>query len=216
MRAAIFLAVTLLVFSQAWGEDPELDKVLDAHCKARAGLVSLRASFTQTTVFTLFDESEEASGEFAFLKPGRIKWSFTSPDSSLTVIDGESAWTVLPHIRQVQKVTLGGSSTDRVMSIIGFGSCGAEMREDFEITLKGEEDGLIILDMVPTSDDIAPYFSTIELGLDPGSYLPVKIVFHEHSGDLMVFEFSDLTPGAQVDAGEFEFSVPEGYELIEY
>lgn len=216
MKRAVILAAVLLAFSSADGQDLSLDEVLDAQCVAREELVSLRASFTQTKVFTLFDEKEEASGEFAFLRPGRIMWSFTSPDSTLTVIDGESAWTVLPHIRQVQKVRLGGSSIDRIMSIIGFGSCGAEMREDFEISLKGKEDGLILLDMVPVSEDISPYFSVIELGLDPADHLPRRIVFQEHSGDLMIFEFRDVAPGAQVDTAEFEFSIPEGFELIEY
>lgn len=216
MKRAAIMAAVLLAFSSADGQDLSLDEVLDAHCTAREGLVSLRASFTQTKVFTVFDEREESSGEFSFLRPGMLSWRFTAPDSTLTVIDGESAWTVLPYIRQVQKVRLGSSSIDRIMSIIGFGSCGAEMREDFEISLKGKEDGLILLDMVPVSEDISPYFSVIELGLDPADHLPRRIVFQEHSGDLMIFEFRDVEPGAQVDTAEFEFSIPEGFELIEY
>jgi outer membrane lipoprotein carrier protein len=217
MRILLAAAVMLsLAAVTACAGELTLDGVLDAHCAAREGLVSLRASFTQTKVFTLFDDEEEASGDFAFLRPGRIKWSFTSPDSTVTVMDGQSAWTVMPHIRQVQKVRLGGSSTDRIMSIIGFGSCGAEMREDFEITLKGQEGGLILLEMIPVSEDISPYFSLIVLGLDPGDHLPRRIVFREHSGDLMAFEFRDMAPGADVDAVEFEFSVPDGYVLTEY
>ncbi len=216
MKKSIFLATSLLAFSSAHGQDLSLDEVLDAHCTARKGLVSLRASFTQTKVFTIFDEREESSGEFVFLRPDMLSWRFTSPDSTLTVIRGEAAWTVMPHIRQVQKVRLSGSSTDRIMSIVGFGSCGAGMKEDFDISLKGEENGLIHLEMVPTSEDISPYFSMIELGLDPGDFLPRKIVFREYSGDLLIFEFGGMDPGAPVDEAEFEFSVPEGFEVIEY
>jgi outer membrane lipoprotein-sorting protein len=102
------------------------------------------------------------------------------------------------------------------MSIIGFGSCGATMKDEFDISLAGGENGLIVLAMIPLSDDISPYFSVIELGLDPDDFLPRKVVFREHSGDLMIFEFHDLEPGAEVDEGEFEISVPEGFELIIY
>jgi len=216
MKRYLLMAGALLVFSPVEGRELRLDEVLASHCRAREELVSLRASFTQTKVFTLFDEREESSGEFVYLRPGMLSWRFTSPDSSLTVIKGETAWTVLPHIRQVQKARLSGSSTDRVMSIVGFGSCGAGMKEDFDISLAGERDGLVILEMVPVSEDIAPYFSLIELGLDPDDYLPRGVVFHEHSGDLLIFEFTSVEPGAPVDEEQFEFSVPDGFDLIEY
>lgn len=216
MKVSIFLAVSLLVFSAAHGEGLQLDDVLDAHCAARESLVSLRAGFTQTKVFTIFDEREESSGEFVFLRPDMLSWRFTMPDSSSTVIKGDVAWTVLPHIKQVQKVTLGGSSTDRIMSIVGFGSCGTGMKEDFNISLKGEENGLILLEMVPISDEISPYFSMIELGLDPGDFLPRLVLFREHSGDLLIFEFDSMEQGVSVGAEEFELFVPDGYELIEY
>jgi outer membrane lipoprotein carrier protein len=193
-----------------------IDEVLEAHCAAREELASLRASFKQTKVFTLFDEREESAGEFAFLKPGMVRWRFTSPDSTISAIRGDTAWTVLPHIRQVQKVGLGGSSTDRVMSIIGFGACGEGMRDDFSIVLKEDADSLILLEMIPLAESIAPYFSIIELGLDPDDLLPRLIVFHEHSGDLLIFEFDSVEPGADVDPDEFDFSVPEGFEVVEY
>jgi outer membrane lipoprotein-sorting protein len=216
MKASILLAVPILVFSQARGEALELDRVLDAHCEARADLESLRATFTQTKVFTVFDEQEESTGEFVFLAPDMLSWRFAMPDSSTTVIKGDVAWTMLPHIRQVQKVRLGGSSTDRIMSIVGFGSCGTGMKEEFDIALKGEDNGLILLEMVPVSDEISPYFSIIELGLDPGDFLPRLVVFREHSGDCLIFEFDAMEPGAPVSPDDFELSVPDGYELIEY
>ena len=216
MAARVLLAAVLFAAAPLKGQELSLDEVLDAHCKARESLVSMKADFTQTKVFTLFDEREESSGEFLFLRPNMLSWRFTAPDSTLTVIRGETAWTVLPHIRQVQKVSLGGSSTDRVMSIIGFGSCGAKMREDFEITLKGKEAGMILLGMVPVSEDISPYFSLIELGLDRADFLPRMIVFREHSGDLLIFEFDSLERGVPVNVKDFQLAVPDGFEVIEY
>ncbi len=213
----VFLAAAVLsAAAPARGEEPSLDEVLEAYCSARESLVSLRARFTQTKVFTLFDEREKSSGEFAFLAPDMIRWSFTEPDSTVTVINGKAAWTVLPHIRQVQKVALSGSSTDRVMSIIGFGSCGEELRRDFDITLGKGGEGMIRLRLGPVSDDISPYFSLIELDLDPSDDLPRRVVFHELSGDLLVFRFDSLRQGVPVSPDEFKLTVPDDYELIEY
>jgi len=216
IAAALAAAVSVRAAATAPAKEMTLAEVLEAHCRAREGLESLRARFTQTRVYTVFDEREESAGAFAFRRPGMLRWQFASPDSSVTVIRGDSAWTVLPRIRQVQKMALGGSSTDRVMSIIGFGSCGKGFAEAFKITLKGTEGARAVLEMIPVAEDIAPYFSLIELALDPKDFLPRRIVFHEHSGDLMIFEFSDLRPGARVPASEFHLAVPTGYELVEY
>jgi outer membrane lipoprotein-sorting protein len=54
------------------------------------------------------------------------------------------------------------------------------------------------------------------MGLDPGDYLPRRIVFTEHSGDLLIFEFSSVEPGADIGEDLFELRLPEGFELIEY
>ena len=215
--SGVFLLATGLTAADLGDSKSEsLGEVLDAHCKARSELASLRARFTQTEVFTVLDEREESAGEFAFLRPDMILWRFTSPDSSLSVIQGDSAWAVFPHVKQVHKMQVRGSSTDRVMSIIGFGSCGDHLTEGFDIPSAEESDSLTVLSMVPLSDDVSRYFALIELGLDPDDHLPRRIVFHEHSGDLLIFRFTDLRPNADVGRDEFEFGVPDGYELIEY
>lgn len=225
MRIMVAIAACLIVSGPGRARDQggaegdgraDVGAVLEAHCRAREGLGSLRARFTQTRVYAVFDEREESAGEFAFLRPGMIRWRFTSPDSSMTVIRADSAWTILPHIRQIQSTRLSGSSTDRIMSLVGFGSCGGRLADEFEIALAGDGGPLIVLDLVPVADEIAPYFARIELGLDPGDFLPRRIVFHEHSGDLLIFEFSDLRPQAPVPRAEFDLVVPDGYELIRY
>ena len=70
--------------------------------------------------------------------------------------------------------------------------------------------------MIPVAENIAPYFSVIELGLDRDDLLPRQIIFHEHSDDLLIFEFESVEPGADVGPGEFEILVPDGFDVVEY
>jgi outer membrane lipoprotein-sorting protein len=103
-----------------------------------------------------------------------------------------------------------------VLSIVGFGRCGAPLTESFDIAMSRGKKGAFILEMKPTDEDITPYFSRVLLTLDKSDFLPRKIELHERSGDTLTFRFSDLDRNIELDNAIFEFAVPEGYELVEY
>jgi len=39
---------------------------------------------------------------------------------------------------------------------------------------------------------------------------------HETSKDLLIFDFNDLEKNIKLDESLFEFSVPEGFEVVTY
>lgn len=193
-----------------------LDEVIAEHCRARAATATVKAKFTQTKVFTLFDETKTSKGTLLFAQPARICWQYESPDKSSTVINGKTGWSVFPDIKQVQKFLLDGSKTNKVLSIVGFGECSTPMTESFEIELdQGRKVGYVLL-LKPTDPDITPYFSRIDLTLDRSDYMPREIVLHEKAGDLLRFEFSGFKRNTRLDDSIFEWVVPAGYEVVGY
>ena len=119
-------------------------------------------------------------------------------------------------IKQVQKFALEGSKTNKILSIVGFGACGAPLTDSFDIEMENGKKGDYVLAMKPKDSDITPYFSLVELTLDRSDYLPRAIVLHEKSGDILRFEFSHVKTDAPLDMSIFEFAVPRGYEVVEY
>ena len=193
-----------------------LDQIIDKHCNARKTSTTIMAKFTQTKVFTLFEEREISRGTLFFARPNRICWQYSEPDKSTTVINGEAGWSVFPHIQQVQKFKLDGSKTNKILSIIGFGMCGAPLKDYFDIELGEEINKVYLLLLKPTDSDITPYFSQIEFSLDRSDFLPREIVLHEKSGDLLRFTFTGLERNKKLDESVFELAVPDGYEVVEY
>jgi outer membrane lipoprotein-sorting protein len=211
---AVGLGLLVPVVSHAG--KPTLEEVLSEHCRARAAVVTLRAQFTQTKVFKLFDEEEVSKGVVYFAQPNRICWQYSEPDNSSTVISGNAGWSVFPDIEQVQKFQLEGSQANKVLSIVGFGPCGAPLTESFEIELGEVRKGTIALDMIPTDAAIRPYFSRVDLTLDRSDYLPREIELLEKSGDVLIFRFSNLDQEIKLDQTIFDYAVPEGYSVVEY
>jgi outer membrane lipoprotein carrier protein len=200
----------------AGGSAPGLAEVIANHCRAREATTALEAQFIETKVFTVFGEEETSKGTLFFGQPDRVCWRYSEPDQSSTVINGESGWSVFPGIKQIQKFELEGSKTDKVLSIVGFGRCATPLTESFDITMTIEKKGGFVLAMKPTDDDITPYFSRIDLTLDRKDYLPRKIELFETSGDVLIFEFSELDRDVDLDESIFEYVVPNGYEVVEY
>jgi outer membrane lipoprotein carrier protein len=215
--AWLLLALSALVFPARLGAgSPTFDEVIARHCQARETTTALKAQFVQTKVFTLFDEKEVSEGTLYFAQPERIRWQYTEPDLSSTVINGRRGWSVFPDIKQVQTFELEGSITNKVLSILGFGRCGTPLTESFEITMSAGKKGAVVLAMTPTDKDITPYFSRVDLTLDGKDYLPRRIELHEKAGDILVFEFSHLDRKVELDEAMFDYVVPDGYEVVEY
>ncbi len=215
-RLAAWLLIALALPSGLHGGEVTLDEVIARHCRARESMAALKAQFTQKKVFTLFDETETSKGAVYFAQPDRIRWQYSEPDQSSTVINGTYGWSVFPHLKQVQKFTLEGSKTNKVLSIVGFGSCGGPLQESFEIVLAGSGKNAYVLQMTPTDEDVSPFFSRVDLTLDRKDYLPRKIELYEKSGDILIFEFSNLDRKVGLEAALFEYVVPEGYEVVDY
>jgi len=152
---------------------------------------------------------------FYYRRPDSVRWQYSLPDSSWTVLRGERGWSVFPGIRQVRNFALKGEQVDALLSIIGFGACGSRFQAAFAVTMTTSAAGAYVLALVPREPEIAARFHRIDLTLDPRDYLPRRVVMHEISGDTEQFEFLDLQRGAPVGADLFEYTWPQGYEVVE-
>jgi outer membrane lipoprotein carrier protein len=194
-------------------EDP-LAALLAAHCRARAELGTLRARFVQTRIFALVEEVDRSTGTLFYRKPDALRWQYTTPDSSYTVLRGDSGWASFPDIRQVQRFRVRESKAAAALALVGLGRCAPDFERSFRIAPGGTQGDAPVLVLVPTAPDLAAAFLRIELVLDPRLYLPREVSLHEVSGDTQRFEFLDLEPGARLDAALFEYTVPKGYEVV--
>ncbi|MCE5333154.1 MAG: outer membrane lipoprotein carrier protein LolA [Desulfobacteraceae bacterium] len=193
-----------------------LGAILASYAKSKKALQSLKAGFTQTKILSVFKDKEEGQGILLYKKPLRAIWQFTAPGQSKTVVNNRDAWAVFPAIRQIQKLHTDTSNTRMLMSLIGFDGGEVELSRLFDISLQETQQQLIGLRLVPIDEKISPFFSEIELFLAPEDFLPRRIVMHETSKDLLIFEFHDLEKNILLEDSLFEFSVPEGFEVVTY
>ena len=92
----------------------------------------LRARFAQTTRSVTLGSAGgtalDAEGEVFFAKPGRMRWSYSRPQQSLVVSDGETLWIYDPEQKEAQRmsVTAAFVSGAALQFLLGEGDLLAE------------------------------------------------------------------------------------------
>jgi outer membrane lipoprotein carrier protein len=192
----------------------ELPAAVAAHCRARAAISTLRASFEQVRVLSAIGEEERSRGVVSYRKPDALRWEYQAPDRSWTVMNGAEGWAVFPDIRQVHRFAIDSTRRDGVLAIVGFGACGEEFADAFDFAVSPAPGGATLVTMTPLRPALAASIARVELTIDPRDHLPRRIVLQEPAGDSIRIELRDLQKGARLDRTLFEWNLPEGYTVV--
>jgi outer membrane lipoprotein carrier protein len=103
-RGGLVFAIAALLSSCLNAQQPiptahEMAQRVDRHYNQ---LHSLKAGFTEHYEGLGMQRTE--SGTLLLLKPGRMRWDYTSPSAKLFLLDGKYAWFYSPGDPQVQRI----------------------------------------------------------------------------------------------------------------
>jgi outer membrane lipoprotein carrier protein len=172
-------------------------------------LHSLRAGFTESYEGLGMQRTE--SGTLLLLKPGRMKWDYSSPAGKLFLLDGKYAWFYSrgdPQIQRIQarqlddlrsplRFLLGHTELEKEINSLAFATA-AEGRFTLSGQPKGQEKRVNRLALTVTAD---------------GTIVGIKI--EEADGALTRFTFTGEIPNAPIPAEEFRFTPPAGVPVVD-
>lgn len=199
MRLIAFLAALAAMPSQA----ASLER-FEAYLRTTQ---SARAEFEQR----VFDRDgklvQESRGSFAFLRPGRFRWSVASPVRQDIVGDGARVWIHDPDLNQVtvRRFTRALGSTPAAL-LAG----SSQVREAFEFSELGQRDGLEWLEARPRERESG--FERIRLGLGVLGVEAMELA--DQFGQTTVLRFSGVVRNPRLDAAQFRFEPPPGADVL--
>ena len=181
---------------------------LDDFLAFNAATKSATAHFEQQ----VFDRGgkvvENASGTFAFERPGKFRWVYLKPHMQVLVGDGKKLWIHDPDLNQVtvKHVDAAISSTPAAL-LAG--------RDDitalFTLRDAGKADGLEWVEATPKAADTG--FDRVRLGLAGGKLAAMEL--YDQLGGHTMLQFSELRSNAALAPGMFRFTPPQGADVIE-
>lgn len=222
-----FVALTSILSSAAPpGDKAEAQELLARMDKAAPGFKAMTAQVTQVTHTDVLNEDSTETGTVIMQKlpSGEVgaRVNFVSPDPYNLILERKQVQRYFPKIKTLEIFDLGdkGELLDKFM-MIGFGTSGAELAKDFDVTvlgldsLKDQAGKFVHARLFPKSADIRQYVKTTELWIpETNDPYPVREKILQPSGDYLVVNYSDLkiNPPLKPDALQLKF--PSGVKTV--
>jgi len=173
----------------------------------------LRARFVQRTESVALGNTPaaamESRGEVVFAKPGRMRWSYESPEPSLVVSDGQTVWIHDPVAKEVQELPLGPEflSGAAIQFLLGDG----RLADEFEVAADGCGQPEVRLLLTPRRDSS---YERLELRADARTGEIRSTLVVDVLGNRTEVELSDVRTNTGPPARLFRFAAPEGTRVL--
>lgn len=198
-----------------------LETVLKQMDTQAADFHSLSANLERTKVTVVVNDKSTESGRILVRRDDKMRIDLTQPDYRTILRDGDNFYLYNPKIRRVEEYNLGKkkSLVDQFL-LLGLGTSGKSLVESYTITLKGEETldnrKVLLLELLPKTDEVKRQLSKIQLWLDESSWLPAQQQFFETgSGDYFIIRYKNIVRNMRIPDIEFKPHWPRGTAKVQ-
>lgn len=168
---------------------------------------SAEGDFEQTVIARSGRKPQQASGSFAYARPGRFHWEYEQPYRQLLVGDGGSLWTWDPDLNQVTVRAIGDALGATPAAIL-FGS--GDVEDSFVLSEGGSDGELAWVEARPRQADSG--FESLRIGLKDGRLRSMEM--RDNFGQTTLIRFTRLQPNPRLAPDRFHFEVPAGADVI--
>lgn len=220
------MALCLVVGAPVWAGDASTDekafhevrevvKQLQARYEKTK---DLQADFSQKTKIEGFERPVISSGKVYIKKPGRLRWDYLDPANEQIYVNQDDVKMYVPEHKQVLvgKLTQMAASKAPLELLQG----AAKLNESFDVepttgTARGAG-GIPLVTLTPKDkrNDAAQNLQKIVLEVFPKTYYIRTLSLYEISGNVAVFEFSNLKPNLGLGNEVFDFQTPPDTEVV--
>jgi outer membrane lipoprotein-sorting protein len=198
-----------------------LDNILKQMDVQAAGFQSLTADLERTKVTVVVNDKSTESGQIIVRRDDKMRIEVTQPDARTILRDGDNFYIYNPKIHRVEEYNLGKkkSVVDQFL-LLGFGTSGSSLKESYTISLQGEESldnrKVLLLELLPKTDEVRKQLSKIQLWLDESLWLPVQQQFFESgSGDYFIIRYRNINRNVRIPDNEFKPHWPHGTTRVQ-
>ena len=210
---AMLVAAAVSLGAQPSGADSA--QALAASIQGRYEQIKdFRADFTHTYEGGVLRKKTVERGQMAIRKPGRMRWTYTSPEQKVFVSDGVKLYSYVPADKQVYVATVptGDDASTPAMFLAGKG----HLTRDFTVSPvpepAGAPAGSTAIKLTPLRTERE--YETLVLVVDRQSLQWRMLITTDRQGGTSTFAFTNLRENAGVPDREFVFSIPRGVDVI--
>lgn len=171
------------------------------------GTRSGRTTFTQTVTAKSGRAPQQASGTFAFARPGKFRWSYDKPFHQLIVGDADKLWIYDRDLNQVIVRKLGQALGSSPAALLAGDNA---LERNFTLTGGIASEGLEWVEAKPKAADSG--FEEVRIGFHDN--LPRRMELRDNFGQLTQLDFAGFERNAAIDPALFRFTPPPGADVV--
>ena len=168
---------------------------------------SFSTNFTQRYTYTMLRKTQVSKGQAVYLKPGQIKWTYTSPTKKSFIVNKGKLWVNQPEENLVMVDNC--FKEDSLTASLSFLWGSADLKEQFRIEwfegVFGDKEDLHLL-LFPLKPQ--NMFSKLILVLDQNSYRVKQSIVVDPQGNINQFIYEDTKYNLKLGARDFDFKPP--------
>lgn len=202
------LALTLL--AGAAHAAPTVDAVVAGIQAFYGDAADLKASFTQTYTYKVYNRKQVSTGKVFFKKPGKMRWDYQTPARKLFVSDGATLWVYEPDENQAFK---RGLKSSQLPVALTFMTGEGKLADEFTSSLLESKDPAIHkVKLVPKRHQ--GDYKSLVLTVDAKTFAVQASTVIDPVGNTNYVAFSDVQTNAGLPDQGFAFSPPAGVQVI--
>ena len=168
---------------------------------------TFQADFEQTLYDADSEPLQSSLGSVQLKRPGRFVWTYTEPEEQQIIADGKRIWM---YDKELEQVTVNDID-DRVAGTpLALLMRASPLEGAFDIHELGEADDINWLELTPKSE--SSDFEQIFIGLNSTGLAAMEL--RDNFGQATQIVFSNFESGIVLDDELFEFTAPEGVDVI--
>jgi outer membrane lipoprotein carrier protein len=208
-RGGLLVAALLCTCLHAQQHSPTATEVASRVDHHYNQLHSLKAGFAETYEGMGIKRTE--SGTLLLVKPGRMKWDYSSPPGKLFLLDGKYAWFYTRGDAQVQRIP--AKELDDLRSPLRFLLGHTELEKEMDsLTVSPAPNNSFTLTGQPKGQENRVRRLTLTVTAD-GTITSIDI--EETDGALTHFTFSSEQSNAPIPPATFQFTPPPGVPVVD-
>jgi len=169
-----------------------------------------RGSFQQSVVLRGAPDRprkvQHAAGQFAFQRPGKLRWEYEKPYRQLLIANGEKLSVYDEDLAQVTVKRLGSALGETPAALLA----GESLEAHFTLVDAGEEEGLALVDALPVNRE--GNFARVRIALRDA--LPQRMEIEDNFGQKTVLLFGRFMPASRLDGDLFRLRPPPGVDVV--
>jgi outer membrane lipoprotein-sorting protein len=162
---------------------------------------TLQCAFVQEKTSALVAEKAVAKGVLLYQSSSALRWEYTEPTPSTLILNGNAAALLDKDGKKIGNDKLIKQLGNLIISVIN--GNGMKNSKQFSTALFETENHQILAALTPVQKRMKEFYQSIDLIIDPKTFLASEIILNEKTGDKTVIHLNNIKINERIDADKF-------------